>query len=67
VPDGPRLCADGPAVLRVDSPFSEDGGDGRSGYESIGTPEYGWENPFVVDVFGAIVSAPNLCDKKSGM
>jgi hypothetical protein len=51
-------------VLRVDSPFSEDGGDGRPRYESIGIPEYGWGNPFVADVFGAIVLAPNLCDKK---
>jgi hypothetical protein len=56
---------DGPAVLRVDSPFSEDGGDCRPGYESIGIPEYGWVNPFVADVFGAIVLAPNLCDKKT--
>jgi hypothetical protein len=59
------LCADSPATLRVDSPFSEDGGDGRPGYESIGIPEYGWGNPFVADVFGAIVLAPNLCDKKT--
>jgi hypothetical protein len=57
------LCADGPTVLRVDSPFSEDGGDSRPGYESIGIPEHGWGNPFVADVFGAIISAPNLCDK----
>jgi hypothetical protein len=61
------LCADGPAVLRVDSPFSEDGDDGRPEYESIGIPEYGWGNPFAADVFGAIVSSPNLCDKKLGM
>jgi hypothetical protein len=54
-------------VLRVDSPFSEDGGDGRPRYESIGIPEYGWGNPFVADVFSAIVLAPNLCDKKLGM
>jgi hypothetical protein len=40
-PDGPRLCADDPDVLRVDSPFSEDGGDGRPGYESTRIPEYG--------------------------
>jgi hypothetical protein len=25
-------------VLRVDSPFSEDGGDGRPGYESMKVP-----------------------------
>jgi hypothetical protein len=54
-------------VLRVDPPFSGDGGDSRRGYESIGIPEYGWGNPFDVDVFGAIVSVPNLCDKKLGM
>jgi hypothetical protein len=54
-------------MLRVDSPFSEDGGDGGPGYESIGIPEYAWGNPFVADVFGAIVWAPNLCDKKLGM
>jgi hypothetical protein len=56
------LCADGPAALRVDSPFSGDDGDGRPGYESIGIPEYSWGNPFVADVFGAIVLAPNLCE-----
>jgi hypothetical protein len=54
-------------MLRVYSPFSEDGGDSRLGYESIVIPEYGWGNPFVADVFGAIVLAPNLCDKKLGM
>jgi hypothetical protein len=36
-----RLCADGLAVLRIDLPFSEDGGDGRPVYESTGIPEYG--------------------------
>jgi hypothetical protein len=51
-------------VLRVDPPFSKDGSGGRPGYKSIGIPEYGWRNPFVTDVFGAIVSVPNLCDKK---
>jgi hypothetical protein len=50
-------------VLRVDPPFSGDGIDGRPGYESIGIPEYGWGNPFVADVFVAIVLVPNLCDK----
>jgi hypothetical protein len=50
-------------VLRVDSPFSEDGDDGRPGCESIGIPEYGWGNPFVADVFSAIVLVPNLCEK----
>jgi hypothetical protein len=54
-------------VLRVDPPFSRDGGDGHPGYESIDIPEYGWRNPFVADVFGAIVSTPNLCDKKLDM
>jgi hypothetical protein len=54
-------------MLRVDLPFSGDGGDGRLGYEFIGIPEYGWGNPFVADVFDAIVSVPNLCDKKLGM
>jgi hypothetical protein len=54
-------------MLIVDPPFSGDGGDGRPGYESIGIPEYGWGNPFVADVFGAIVSVPNLCNKKLGM
>jgi hypothetical protein len=61
------LCADGPTVLRVNPPFSGDGGNGRPGYESIGIPQYGWGNPFVVDVFDTIVSAPNLYDKKLGM
>jgi hypothetical protein len=42
-------------VLRVDSPFSEDGGDGCPGYESIGIPEYGWGNPFVADVFWCLI------------
>jgi hypothetical protein len=54
-------------VLKVDPPFSGDGGVGRPGYESISIPEYGWGNSFVANVFGAIVSAPNLCDKKLGM
>jgi hypothetical protein len=54
-------------MLRVDLPSSGDGCEGRLGYESIGIPEYGWGNPFIADVFGAIVSAPNLCDKKLGM
>jgi hypothetical protein len=58
---------DGPVVLRVDPPFSEDGGDGLSGYESIGMPEYGWGNPLVVDMFGLIVLVHNLWDKKLGM
>jgi hypothetical protein len=39
--DGPRSCADGLAMLRVDPPFSGDDDDGRPGYESIGIPEYG--------------------------
>jgi hypothetical protein len=30
-------------MLRDDPPFSEDGGDGRPGYESTGLPEYGWK------------------------
>jgi hypothetical protein len=64
VPRNPGVT---PAVLRVDSPFSEDGGDGRPGYESIGIPEYGWGNPFVANVFGIIVLAHYLCDKKLGM
>jgi hypothetical protein len=51
-------------VLRVDPPFREDGGGSHPGYESTGIPEYGWGNLFVADVFGAIVSVPNLCDKK---
>ena len=46
-------------MLRVDLPFSEDGSDGRPRYESIGIRGYGWGNPFVADVFGAIVSVPN--------
>jgi hypothetical protein len=54
-------------MLRADPPFSGDGGDARPGYESIGIPKYGWGNPFVPDVFGAIVSTPNLCYKKLGM
>jgi hypothetical protein len=62
--DGPRSCADGSTVLRVDPPFSEDDDDSRPGYESIGIPEYSWGNPFVADVFSAIVSVPNLCDNK---
>jgi hypothetical protein len=63
----PRLCANGSAMLRVDSPFIEDGGDGRPRYESINIPEYGWGNPFVADVFDTIVLVPNLCDKILGM
>jgi hypothetical protein len=39
--DGPRSCAGGPAMLRVDPPFSGDRDDGRPGYESIDIPEYG--------------------------
>jgi hypothetical protein len=58
---------DGSVVFRVDPPFNEDGSDGRPGYESIDIPKYGWGNPFVAYVFGAIVSMPNLCDKKLGM
>jgi hypothetical protein len=54
-------------VLRVDPSFSGDGGDGRPRYESIDIPKYGCGNPFVADVFGAIVSMSNLCDKKLGM
>jgi hypothetical protein len=50
-------------MLRVDLPFSGDGGAGRPRYESIDIPEYSWGNPFVADVFGAIVLVPNLCDK----
>jgi hypothetical protein len=52
-------------VLRVDSPFSEDGGDGRPGYESIGIPKYGWDSEasFVADVFDEVILVPNLCDK----
>jgi hypothetical protein len=50
-----------------DPPFSKDDGDGRPGYESINIPEYSWGNLFVADVFGAVVSPPNLCDKKLGM
>jgi hypothetical protein len=59
-PDGSRSCADGPAVLRVDPPFSY----GRPGYESTDIPEYGCGNSFVADVSRAFVSVPNLCDKK---
>jgi hypothetical protein len=62
--DGPRSCVDGSTVLRVDPPFSEDGGDGRPRYDFINIPKYGGGNSFVADVFGAIVSVPNLCDKK---
>jgi hypothetical protein len=51
-------------VLRVEPPFSKDGGDGCPRYESTGTPEYGWGNRFVVDVFGVIVLVPNSSDKK---
>jgi hypothetical protein len=51
----------------VDPPFSKDGGVGRPRYESIDIIEYGWGNPFVANVFGAIISLPNLCDKKLGM
>jgi hypothetical protein len=65
--DGSRSCADSSGVLRVDLPFSEDGGDGCPGYESTDIPEYGWGNPFVADVFGAIVLVPNSCDKKLSM
>jgi hypothetical protein len=54
-------------VLRVDQPFSGDGGDSHPIFESIGITEYGWGNSFVADVFVATVSAPNLCDKKVGM
>jgi hypothetical protein len=50
-------------MLRVDLPFSGDGGDGCPGYESISILEYGWGNPFIADMFGTIVSVPNLCDK----
>ena len=57
----------GLAVLRVNPPFNEDGGDGCLRYESTGILEYSWGNPFVVDVFGIIVSVPDLCDKKLGM
>jgi hypothetical protein len=32
--------------------------------ESTGLPEYGWGNPFVVDVFGVIVLVPNSRDKE---
>jgi hypothetical protein len=64
VPVGSRSCADGPTVLRVEPPFSKDGGDGCPRYESTGTPEYGWGNRFVVDVFGVIVLVPNSSDKK---
>jgi hypothetical protein len=39
--DGPRSCANGLAVLRVDPPFSKDGSDNRPVYESIDIPEYG--------------------------
>jgi hypothetical protein len=54
-------------MFRVDPPYSGDGSDGRPRYESIGIPEYSWGNTFVADVFGAIVSAPNLRDKKLDM
>jgi hypothetical protein len=54
-------------MLKVDPPFSEDGGDGRPVYESIDIPKYGWGNPFIIDVFGSIFSVPNLSDKKLGM
>jgi hypothetical protein len=50
-------------MLKVDPPFSGDGGDGRPRYESIGILEYDWGNPLVANVFSAIVSVPNLCDK----
>jgi hypothetical protein len=63
VPDGPRSCADGPAVLKVEPPFSKDGGDSCPTYESTGVPEYGWGNPSVADVFGVIVLVPNSSDK----
>jgi hypothetical protein len=54
-------------MLRVDSPFSEDGGDCRPGYESIGIPKYGWDSEasFVDDVFDTVILVPNLCDKKN--
>jgi hypothetical protein len=39
--DGSRSCADGPVVLRVDLPFSEDGSDGCPRYESTDISEYG--------------------------
>ena len=51
-------------MLRVDPPFGEDGGDGRPGYESTGLLEYGWGNPFLVDVFGIIVLVTNSHDKE---
>jgi hypothetical protein len=51
-------------VLRVDPLCSEDGDDSRHGYESTGLPEYGWKNPFVVDVIGIIVLVPNSRDKE---
>ena len=54
-------------MLRVDPPFSGDGGDSRPAYESIDILEYGWGNSFVADVFDAIVLVPNLYDKKLGM
>jgi hypothetical protein len=45
---------DGSIVLRVDPPFSGDGGDGRPGYGSIGIPEYGGEIHLLPMCFGAI-------------
>jgi hypothetical protein len=58
---------DGPVVLRMDLPFSEDGDDGHPGYESTGIPEYGWGNTFVADRFSTIVLVLNSCDKILGM
>jgi hypothetical protein len=64
VSDGPRSCADGLVVLRVDPPFSKDGGDDCPRYESISILVYGLGDPFVADVLGVIILVPNSCDKK---
>ena len=54
-------------MLRVDLPFVEDGDDDHPGYESTDILEYVWGNPFIANVFDAIVSVPNSCDKKLDM